>query len=88
MQRILDHIEHTLDADVTPAELAEKSGYSLWHFLHLFQQQVGMPLCRYRTRRRLAHAIWQISCGMRITDAALRWGFDTHSGFYRAFQKA
>ncbi|MBQ8200222.1 MAG: helix-turn-helix domain-containing protein [Clostridia bacterium] len=87
MQRILDHIEHTLDADVTPAELAEKSGYSLWHFLHLFQQQVGMPLCRYRTRRRLAHAIWQISCGMRITDAALRWGFDTHSGFYRAFQK-
>ena len=87
MQRILEMIEATLDAEITPAELAEKSGYSLWHFLHLFQQEVGQPLCRYITRRRLAHAIWHISGGMSVTDAALRWGFSTHSGFYRAFQR-
>ena len=87
MQRIVRLIEDTLDAEITPAELAEKSGYSLWHFLHLFQREVGMPLCRYRVKRRLAHAIWAVSQGMSITDAALRWGFDSHSGFYRAFQK-
>lgn len=87
MQRILNLIEATLDAEVTPAELAAQSGYSLWHFLHLFQQEVGMPLCRYRTQRRLAHAIWAISRGMGVTDAALRWGFGSHSGFYRAFQR-
>lgn len=86
MQRIVQLIEATLDAEITPAELAEKSGYSLWHFLHLFQQEVGMPLCRYRTRRRLAHAIWEISRGMGVTDAALKWGFESHSGFYRAFR--
>ena len=87
MQRILDLIEETLDADITPAELAERSGYSLWHFLHLFTQEVGMPLARYRTRRRIAHAIWHISRGMPVTAAALRWGFDTHSGFFRAFRR-
>lgn len=87
MQRIVRLIEDTLDAEITPAELAEKSGYSLWHFLHLFQQEVGMPLCRYRTRRRLAHAIWHVSGGMGITDAALRWGFGSHSGFFRAFRR-
>lgn len=87
MQRILDLIEETLDADVTPQELAEKSGYSLWHFLHLFTQEVGMPLQRYRMRRRLAHAIWHMHLGMSVTDAALRWGFDTHSGFFRAFRR-
>jgi len=87
MQRILDLIEATLDADVTPAEIAEKSGYSLWHFLHLFQKEVGQPLCRYRIKRRLAHAIFAVSQGMSITDAALRWGFDSHSGFYRAFRR-
>ena len=87
MQRILDLIEATLDADLSPTELAEKSGYSLWHFLHLFSQEVGMPLRRYRTRRRLAHAIWHMSQGMGATDAALRWGFDTHSGFFRAFRR-
>ena len=86
MQRILNLIEETLDAEITPAELAEKSGYSLWHFLHLFQRAVGQPLCRYRTRRRLAHAIWAISQGMGVTDAALKWGFGSHSGFYRAFR--
>lgn len=87
MQRILDLIETTLDAEMSPEELAERSGYSLWHFLHLFRNSVGMPLCRYRSRRQLAHAIWHMSMGMRVTDAALRWGFDTHSGFYRAFQR-
>lgn len=87
MQRILDLIEATLDAEMSPAELASASGYSLWHFLHLFQREVGMPLCRYRTRRRLAHAIWHISRGMSVTDAALRWGFESHSGFYRAFTR-
>lgn len=87
MQRIVHLIEATLDAEITPAELADASGYSLWHFLHLFQREVGMPLCRYRTRRRLAHAIWAVSQGMSVTDAALRWGFESHSGFYRAFQK-
>ena len=88
MQQILNLIEGTLEAEVTPAELAEKSGYSLWHFLHLFQQEVGQPLCRYRTGRRLAHAIHAISQGMGVTDAALRWGFGSHSGFYRAFRLA
>lgn len=87
MQRILDLIETTLDADVTPQELAEASGYSPWHFLHLFRDVMGMPLCRYRNRRRLAHAIWHVSRGMGVTDAALRWGFGTHSGFYRAFRR-
>ena len=87
MQHILELIEATLDAEIAPAELAERSGYSLWHFLHLFQREVGMPLCRYRTRRRLAHAIWHISQGAAVIDAALRWGFETHSGFYRAFMK-
>lgn len=86
MQRILNLIETTLDAEITPAELADHAGYSLWHFLHLFQREVGMPLCRYRTRRRLAHAIWDVSCGMGVTDAALKWGFESYSGFYRAFR--
>ena len=87
MQRILDLIEATLEAEVTPAELAEQSGYSLWHFLHLFQREVGLPLCRYRTKRRLVHALYAVSRGMHMTDAALRWGFGSHSGFYRACRR-
>ena len=87
MQRILDLIEATLDAEFTPAELAERSGYSLWHFLHLFQREVGMPLGRYIAKRRLAHGIYDVSRGMNVTDAAMKWGFGSHSGFFRAFRR-
>ena len=85
IQPIMDLIEATLDADITAQELADQAGYSLWHFCRLFQLEVGMPLMRYRTRRRLAHALWAISQGESVTGAALRYGFDTHAGFYKAF---
>ena len=49
MQRIVNLIEETLDAEVSPEELAAASGYSHWHFLHLFREAVGMSLCRWRT---------------------------------------
>lgn len=87
MQPIMDLIEATLDADVTIQELADQAGYSLWHFCRLFQLEVGLPPMRYRTRRRLAHALYQISRGSSVTDAALCYGFDTHAGFFKAFTR-
>ena len=85
MQRILDWIELHLDAQITPRDLADAAGYSLWHFSRLFLSQVGMTPARYITRRRLAHALWAISQGESVIESALRYGFDTHAGFYKAF---
>lgn len=87
MQPIMDLIEDTLDAEISLQELADRAGYSLWHFCRMFQADVGMPLMRYRLRRRLAHALYAIHQGSGVTDAALRYGFDTHAGFYKAFLK-
>lgn len=85
MQQILDWIELHLDAQITPRDLSDEAGYSLWHFSRLFLGAVGMTPARYVTQRRLAHALWAISQGESVTDAALRYGFDTHAGFYKAF---
>ena len=85
MQPIMDLIEDTLDAEFTAQELADRAGYSLWHFCRMFQQDVGLPLMRYRLRRRLAHALYAMDQGGSVTEAALRYGFDTHAGFYKAF---
>lgn len=87
MQPIMDLIEDTIDAEITAQELADRAGYSLWHFCRMFQLDVGMPLMRYRLRRRLAHALYAIHQGSGVTDAALRYGFDTHAGFYKAFMR-
>lgn len=81
-------MENTLCADISLEEWAGQYGYSPWHFARLFQRIVGMPLMQYRTRRRLMHALYAISCGESIIDAALRYGFDTHAGFFKAFQQA
>ena len=40
---------------------------------------------QYIIRRRLLHAIFEIKNGAPKTETALSYGFDTYSGFYKAF---
>lgn len=87
IQKVLDLIEKQLDTEMTATELAETAGYSVFYFYRLFQKEVGMPVMQYITRRKLLAALTDISEGMSITEAALKYGFATHSGFFRAFVK-
>lgn len=87
IQQILDVIDRRLDSQLTAAEIAEKAGYSVFHFYHLFQAETGMSLMQYVTRRKILAAIVEVSNGVGITEAALKYGFSTHSGFFRAFVK-
>ena len=85
IQESLDYIEENLKTELTAQELAQRAGFSLFHYYRLFQSAVGMPVVQYIVRRRLLHAVYAISGGCSGVDAALTYGFDTYSGFYRAF---
>ena len=85
IQRSLDYIEENLQAEITAAELAEQAGFSLFHYCRLFQQATGLPVMQYILRRRLLHGVYAMKQGVTKTDAALRFGFDTYAGFYKAF---
>lgn len=87
MQRSVDAIEMRLQTEITVEELAREAGFSRRQFEHVFRAATGMSVGRFVTRRRLLHALWAMSGGMRAVDAALAWGFDTHAGFYKAFRK-
>lgn len=87
IQRSLDWIEENLRAEITAGELAAQAGFSLFHFYRLFQNTVGMPVMQYIVRRRLLHAAYAVSRGETQISAALEYGFDTHAGFYKAFQR-
>ena len=87
MQDSLDYIEDHLKAHVDSTELADRAGYSLFHYYRLFQLAVGMPVMQYILRRRLIHAIYEIRCGRKRIDVILEYGFDTYSGFYKAFRR-
>ena len=85
IQRSLDYIEENLQADITAQELAELAHLSLFHYYRLFRQATGLPVMQYILRRRLLHGIYAMKQGSTKIDAALRFGFDTYPGFYKAF---
>lgn len=85
IQRSLDYIEENLQTEITAAELADAAAFSLFHYYRLFQQATGMPVMQYILRRRLLHGVYAMKQGSGKTDAALRYGFDTYAGFYKAF---
>jgi AraC-like DNA-binding protein len=87
MQESIDYMEDNLTAEIAPAELAARAGFSLYHYYRLFQNALGMPLGQYLTRRRLLHGAFAMAQGKSGIDAALAFGFDTYAGFYRAFRR-
>ena len=85
IQESLDYIEDNLTCEISAQELSERVGFSLFHYYRLFQTAVGLPVMQYILRRRLLSAIYEISCGSKMIDVELRYGFETHAGFYKAF---
>lgn len=85
IQDSIEYIESHLCTEISAQELSSRAGFSLFHYYRLFTQVTGMPVMQYITRRRLLHAVYEISLGMKKTDAVLLYGFDTYAGFYKAF---
>jgi len=85
IQDSLNWIEDHLQTNITAQELADRAGFSIFHYYRLFRLYTGMPVMQYVLRRRLLHAIFAVKKGEKRVDAALRYGFDTYAGFYRAF---
>jgi AraC-type DNA-binding domain-containing proteins len=87
MQKNIDYIEENLKSEVSAKELAQMAGFSLFHYYRLFQSEVGIPVMQYILRRKLCNAIYEISLGSKMIEVALSYGFDTHSGFFKAFKR-
>ena len=85
IQRSLDYIEENLQTEITAEELAQMAHLSLFHYYRLFRQATGLPVMQYILRRRLLHGVYAMKQGSTKIDAALRFGFDTYPGFYKAF---
>ena len=87
IQKTLDYVDGNVKEDITAEELAKIAGYSVFHFYRLFQSAVGMPVMQYVLRRKLLYAIYEIGLGRMKNDVVYEYGFETYSGFYRAFTR-
>ena len=87
IQESIDYIEENLKTEFSVQELADKAGFSLFHFYRLFQMATGMPVMQYILKRKLLYALYEISEGVGMTETALAYGFETFAGFYKACRR-
>ena len=85
IQAAIDYIEQNLKTEIDIQELCRMAGYSEYHFCQLFQKATGLSVKQYLVCRRLKHAVYEISQGVKKQEAAFTYGFDTYAGFYKAF---
>ena len=85
---VLTYIEKHSSDKLTIQNLADVSGYSLFHFTRLFNQLMGLTPYDYLIRRRLSAAAEALlACGRRIIDIAQDVQFSSHESFSRAFSR-
>ena len=87
MQQVIDYVEDHIKEDIKPEELAKLVGYSPYHFYRIFNNHVGYTIMDYVLKRKLQYALYELVKGEKIIQIALDYGFETHSGFTKAFKK-
>jgi len=87
IQSVLDEIDNKITENIRAGEMARRANYSTYHFRRVFNELTGTPFMNYVTRRKLEYALYDLSQGKKIIDAAMDYGFETHAGFTKAFKK-
>ena len=87
LQNAINYIDANITAEFTVEDLCNIAGYSYAHFCRLFNLYVGVSPKEYITRRKLLYAVYEINNGKTKVDIALKYGFNTYAGFYKAFKR-
>ena len=83
----IQYIEKNIKEELTIECIAKEIGYSVYHFSRIFKEEMGISLMEYVKDRKLLRAAKDIMFGKRILDTAIECGYQTHSGFTKAFRK-
>lgn len=88
IQKALDYIEEHLHEDIILEEVAASASYSYYHFQRIFKAVLGCSLKHYIKSRRLTCAAYEIiQTNKRILEIALKYRFESHEAFTRAFKQ-
>ena len=87
IQKAIDYIEVNLDKDINFDIVANEVGMSAYYFHRIFSAVIGVSPTTYIRNRRLTVAAQEISKNNEnILDIALKYGFESHEAFSRAFK--
>lgn len=84
----LIHIQTHLERDLSLDRLAERVGFSAYHYHRIFREIIGEPVKEYVRRLRLEKAAYRLKVSEEaILGLAMDAGFKTHESFTRAFTR-
>ena len=87
LKKAIDYIEDNLDKDINFEIVAKEVGMSAFYFHRIFSAIIGISPTSYIRNRRLTVAAQEISKNNdNILDIALKYGFESHEAFSRAFK--
>jgi AraC-like DNA-binding protein len=86
IQKVLDILKQDFLAAPTAGALAEKIGLSEGRLIHLFSEQMGLPLRRYVLWLRLRDVLLSLAEGASLTEAAHAAGFADSAHMSRTFR--
>ena len=81
------YIEEHPTEDLSVELLAKKSGFNVDTFSRSFRAHTGLSVSSFICRQRLALAARQLLNGAVPSELYSKYGFETHSGFSKAFKK-
>ena len=87
-QIVTDYIAHHLESDLSLDALSRELFLSKYYIAHLIQENTGLSLHQYITKKRLSACVEAMQGGQNISTCCAQFGFLNYSSFYRAFLKA
>ena len=87
LKKAIDYIEENLENNINFEIVAKEVGMSAFYFHRIFTAIIGISPTAYIRNRRLTVAAQEISKNNEnILDIALKYGFESHEAFSRAFK--
>ena len=88
IQKAIDEIDDALCGSISADILAEKHHVSSYYLQKMFSALCDITISEYIRNRRMSEAAADIKAGQdNILDIAMKYGFDSHEGFSKAFAR-
>jgi len=86
MNSAMDYIEDNLTGNIELEKAAKLAFCSEYHFQRIFTLITNIPVMEYVRRRRMSLAAIDLQQNKtKVLDLALKYGYESHSAFTRAF---
>lgn len=87
MYDVLKYIHDHMKQPLLAGNVAKEFGYSKWYFCERFRSFTGKTFVEYVRHYRIQLAALDILSGVKVSDVAMSYGYDSVGGFNKAFLK-